>query len=600
VKLRIVLLVLIALSGPAARAQEALYYPFFVVFGDSLSDTGQTYTATNNYCQNVFLQVNPNGVCNAYPGPSYGYASGVFTDGLDSNPAAQHYFLVWHQELSLLLRGYTGGVLDTGNEVSDAWGGAQTTDGVFEDNNGPAPVTAENMGQQVADFLNSGPPDPEYLYILFGGMNDLLADSSSTNAAAAAQRLTALVQRLANAGATHFLIPNLPLLTANASPSFEAAVAIFNTNLASDLSALQTQYAVQGVSISVTLVDVNSLFNTIAVDPSSYGFTNLTDPAQKAGSSIDPDTYLSWDGINPTTAGHYEIAYAACTALTQTQTTVTVSALSSTATSPATITATVSTNGTYGPLSASTPTGLVTFYSSGTAVGSAPLQADGTATLSAQSLPVGTLDVTAVYSGDINFPQGCPARHVSLQVLSDVPSYTLKLNPTELPIDSGGEAYTNVTATSSSNSSTVLMISCGTLPAGFSCNVLNPQIKPNSPGGATVQIYAEVLAGSASSPALEREGRDPIFFAFAVPLGLLGLALRRRRYASLLMLTFAAAILTSCAVGTSANGGGSKGGGGGTPPTYTYPAAGSYTIPVIATAEGTTQTVTANLLVVTN
>lgn len=597
-KPRIVLLVLIALSGLAARAQQALYYPFFVVFGDSLSDTGQTFTASNNYCQNVYLQVNPNGVCYAYPGSSYGYATGVFTDGLDTNPAAQHYFLVWHQELSLLLRGYTGGVLDTGNEISDAWGGAQTTDGVFQDNHGPAPITAENMGQQVTDYLStSGPPDPEYLYILLGGMNDLLADSSSTNAVAAAQRLTALVQRLANAGATHFLIPNLPPLTANASPSYESAAAIFNTNLASDLSTLQAHYAAQGVTIDVTLVDLSSLFNNIAVDPSSYGFANITSPAQNAGSSVNPDTYLSWDGINPTTAGHYEIAYAACTALTRTQTTLALSAVSSTAMSPATVTATVSTTGTYGPLSTSTPTGSVTFYSNGTAVGTAKLQADGTATLSAQSLPLGTVDISAVYSGDSNFPQGCPARHVSLQVLSNVPSYTLKLDPSELPVESGAEAYTSVTATSSSNSTTVLMISCGTLPAGFSCNVLNPQIKPNSGGGATVQIYAEVLASSASPPALKPRGRDPIFFVFAVPLGLLGLAFRRRRYAGLLMLTVAVITLTSCTGGAPATNGTS---GGGTPPTYTYPAPGSYTIPVIATAEGTTQTVTANLLVVTN
>src|SRR5580704_18781618 len=71
-----------------AHAQD---YTSIVIFGDSLSDTGNVaYLAQHKYGVRI-------------PGPSADYTDGRFTDGDDTIPAAREYFGVWIEQFAATL-----------------------------------------------------------------------------------------------------------------------------------------------------------------------------------------------------------------------------------------------------------------------------------------------------------------------------------------------------------------------------------------------------------------------------------------------------------------------------------------------------------------
>jgi phospholipase/lecithinase/hemolysin len=59
---------------------------------------------------------------------------------------------------------------------------------------------------------------------------------------------------------------------------------------------------------------VLTLFTQIAANPSAFSLTNVTDAAQ-GNFAVNPDTYLFWDDLHPTTYGHSLVAGAALKAL---------------------------------------------------------------------------------------------------------------------------------------------------------------------------------------------------------------------------------------------------------------------------------------------
>ena len=177
------------------------------------------------------------------------------------------------------------------------------------------------MGRQVTNYLASGPVDSGALFIVWGGGNDLFNDDGPTNVTATAQRMGGLITRLAQAGARNFLVPNVPPLgdvpnfntDATNGPALNAASASYRDQLNSVLDSTVAALTAQGINITLTRLDVYSLFLDLVANKASYGFSNVTDSGQ--GSNGPADSYLFWDDVHPTTAGHNQIALAAANIL---------------------------------------------------------------------------------------------------------------------------------------------------------------------------------------------------------------------------------------------------------------------------------------------
>lgn len=282
-----------------------------VVFGDSLSDDGNV----RHLMEDQYLV--------SYPGGDFNYSDGRFTNSSDTDPSSTTYPGTWHEQLArdLLGIGAPTNSLDGGTDY--AFGGATTADGTIDVTviNNPFPfgggdfaLTVDNLGKQVDDYLASNTPDPAALYILFGGSNDLFNDDSSENVTAAAANVAGLVQQLAEAGARFFLVANVapiglvPLYKddATTATSLNLAAAEFRSELNTNLDATVATLSGEGITITLYRLDTYGLYYRIATNPGDYGFTNIFDSAQ--GEDVDPDEYLFWDDIHPTTAGHHQLA----------------------------------------------------------------------------------------------------------------------------------------------------------------------------------------------------------------------------------------------------------------------------------------------------
>jgi len=305
---RLLYLVSALLFTFTAVLAHAKDYTRIVVFGDSLSDTGNVAHLTE---AKYGIRV---------PGTIADYTDGRFTDGFDTIPAAQNYFGVWVEQFaaSMPSRPEVKNSLDGGTDY--AYGYATTGSGTGAFTFGPGDslsVDVNNMGQQITDYLATNPKiNNSTLFIIWGGANDLLQATSPDAIFTGALQETTDIQRLIEAGATQFLVLNLPPLGLiprlngfpAASLQADEASAYYNYYLAIGLSALHDYY--HGRHVRIFQLDVFSLFNQIVTAPADYSLANITTSSQGLY-AVDPDTYLFWDDLHPTTRGHNILADAA-------------------------------------------------------------------------------------------------------------------------------------------------------------------------------------------------------------------------------------------------------------------------------------------------
>jgi outer membrane lipase/esterase len=300
-----------------ALGQQTPAFSKIVLFGDSLSDTGNVRDRTNA----------KSGGTVDYPSHTFNYDNGRFTNDDETDPGSATYVGVWHEQLARTFLGMTPATFSLGGGLNYSFGGAMTTDGTHDEVAvetpfGDVEITIDDMGKQMDDYFATHVIDPAALYIVWGGANDLRNDDSAANVTATAARTTALVSRLANAGAQYIMAPNLPPLgdipRYADDPVKIAALnqdaADYRAELDADLAALQGTLAAQNITPTIYRVDMWADSVRVFSNGPRFGFTNITSPAQD-NSGANPDEYIFWDDKHPTTAGHFRLAKTAFDAM---------------------------------------------------------------------------------------------------------------------------------------------------------------------------------------------------------------------------------------------------------------------------------------------
>ncbi len=247
-----------ALFGSAALAATSLAHAQsaqidgLVVFGDSLSDSGQansTSTLTGG----------------ANPFADFGYANGQFSDGP-----------VWSSQLAARL-----GV----PESNFAFGGARAID------NGDF---IPDLAAQIDLFTaQDGAIGPNELATVWIGANDLFAGIDpgdplgfETAIGGSLQEIGTALTRLSALGAETVVLVNIPSLGVTPLLQGQAALlgdpspvvggnqvaGIFNASLSGTVASVEA-----ATGLNVISIDVDGLLQSVLANPGQFGFTNTTD-----------------------------------------------------------------------------------------------------------------------------------------------------------------------------------------------------------------------------------------------------------------------------------------------------------------------------------
>jgi phospholipase/lecithinase/hemolysin len=246
------------------------------VFGDSLSDVGMVFRATGG-----MYPANPT------------YFQGRYSNGR-----------VWVE--------YLADRLDLSSRQTNnfAYGGATTG----SEGNSLVP----GLLKQVQSFTQTHQQtNPNALYVLWAGANDYLQGVS--RATVPVENVTKAIASLAGVGAKKILVANLPDLgrlpatrTSANSANLNALTQAHNQGLRRSLKLLSQQYS----DLQIVTLDANTLYREAITNPAAFGFTNVISACMSGSRACgNPDQFLFWDGIHPTTAAHRVLGEAAFSAI---------------------------------------------------------------------------------------------------------------------------------------------------------------------------------------------------------------------------------------------------------------------------------------------
>ena len=279
-----VFMIFVLLLAPVTICAEIPKYSALYVFGDSYCDVGNIYLAT----------------ANSYPPAPY--YPGRFSNGP-----------IWVDHIASVL-----GVPSFGPSLAGgtdyAFGGAWVTAPAALPGGGGA---IPSVPQQVLLYLSQhgGKADPNALYFLEGGGNDIVKTASNNPEALGYEIAVGLAESemiLRRAGARHFVIPNLfnvgllPVATETNRVAFAAAASAAANKWLAKLLEFEEMLP----RVHIIRVDINSLMNAIMKDETHFNFQDVMSFCLTATPCKDPNKFFFWDDFHPTAFAHADFAVA--------------------------------------------------------------------------------------------------------------------------------------------------------------------------------------------------------------------------------------------------------------------------------------------------
>lgn len=303
--------------GTASSAQDR-QFERIVVFGTSLSDSGNTFTLLSD--PTAFGIDDGCDMLTPANVPPYDALDELFIpDG--SYARGGHHVTngaTWIEQLARG-KGLSGSVRpalrNTGNQASNyAVGGTRAYD--FD--------CRFNLDDQFDAYKEDFPEtSAETLIVIEIGSNDVRDALATQNPGIIAEALGNIGNAIGmfyGRGARKFLLVNVPpigetptvkmidALNPGAAESANLLSVGFNTGLEQIQAGLNGSLS----GIDVRILDVYTLLNEIIADPEPFGIANTDDPCVTPNlppfTCKKPDTYLFWDGIHPTRVVHGIVA----------------------------------------------------------------------------------------------------------------------------------------------------------------------------------------------------------------------------------------------------------------------------------------------------
>ncbi len=262
-----------------------------VVFGDSLSDTGNLYAYTKHKIPS-----------------SPPYDRGRFSNGPIWIDALAAEYSLLDTPLNVLNYAFGGAVVSTSMDES----------GLF------------TLRQEVDTYLLSHGDiaSPDGLFVIWMGANNYLSLAETLDTSAVTHGIAGSIQRLIEHGATNFVVINLPDLGRSPAAKFlgiqdnlHQATEQHNADLQQVTLELQAKYP----TAHVMYFDANTLLNDVFEHAAKYGFVNTVEACDgsairaqlsdnmivltaimpdKISKSLACEGYLFFDPIHPTTQAH--------------------------------------------------------------------------------------------------------------------------------------------------------------------------------------------------------------------------------------------------------------------------------------------------------